>query len=136
MPEYMPERRAKHMIKLYDAVDDYNKTKRRENQRPRWGVHISETHIAAIADTPIPPETRRDAEAQAKGKSKAAPKHVAKSSSSTSTNRPGEAAQAPREPPTPPPAKGGKGSGKGQRSFSHRGGDWNYTGYNRGWRGW
>ena len=41
--------------KLYDAIEDYNNIKQRDDQRPRWGIHMSETHLTAIADTPIPP---------------------------------------------------------------------------------
>ena len=58
--------------KLYDAIDDYNHIKQREDQRPRWGIHLSEAHILAIADTPTPAD--RERANPAAGKSKAAPK--------------------------------------------------------------
>ena len=45
--------------KLYDAIDDYNHIKQREDQRPRWGIHLSEAHILAIADTPTPADRER-----------------------------------------------------------------------------
>jgi len=47
-------------LRLYDAIDDYNKSKQRDDQRPRWGVHMSEAHLFAIADTQIPPDVRRE----------------------------------------------------------------------------
>ena len=37
--------------KLYDAIEDYNNIKQRDDQRPRWGIHMSEAHLIAIADT-------------------------------------------------------------------------------------
>ena len=114
--------------KLYSAIDEYNRLKKRDNQRPRWGVHISEAHIAAIADTPVPAGARTDAEVRPEGKSKAAPKAVAKASSSTpDDHQEEEAASTPRERPTPTP-KYGKGRGKEPGHYSHRGGDWNYSG--------
>ena len=120
------------LFRLYDAIDDYNKSKKRDDQRPRWGIHMSEAHLIAIADTQIPQEVRREFSASAKGKSKAAPKPSAvasaKSTSSTSMLRP-EAAPTPKQTPTSPLWKGGKDHGKGGRTYSHRGGDWNYTGY-------
>ena len=45
--------------KLYDAIDDYNHIKQREDQRPRWGIHLTEAHILAIADTPTPADRER-----------------------------------------------------------------------------
>ena len=120
------------LFRLYDAIEDYNKSKQRDDQRPRWGIHMSEAHLIAIADTQIPQEVRREFSASAKGKSKAAPKPSAvasaKSSSSATTTRP-EAAPTPKQTPTSPPWKGGKDHGKGGRTYSHRGGDWIYTGY-------
>ena len=47
-------------LRLYDAIDDYNKSKQRDDQRPRWGVHMSEAHLFAIADAQIPPDVRRE----------------------------------------------------------------------------
>ena len=120
------------LFRLYDAIEDYNKSKQRDDQRPRWGIHMSEAHLIAIADTQIPQEIRRESSASAKGKSKATPKPSAvasaKSSSSTSTLRP-EAAPTPKQTPTSPPWKSGKDHGKGGKTYSHRGGDWNYSGY-------
>ena len=58
--------------KLYDAIDDYNHIKQREDQRPRWGIHMTEAHILAIADTPTPADRERTNPAA--GKSKATPK--------------------------------------------------------------
>ena len=76
----------------------------------------------------------------AKGKSRATPKPSAttsaRSSPSTSSVRPEEAAPTPKQAPTLPPWRGGKDHGKGSRTFSHRGGDWNYTGQNYGKRNW
>ena len=123
--------------KLYDAIEDYNNIKQRDDQRPRWGIHMSEAHLIAIADTPVP--ANRERATPAAGKSKAAPKaapklgSVAKAkASSTAPWRTAEAAPPPKQAPVPPPQKGGKDQGKGGRSYSHRGGDWNHQGY-YGW---
>ena len=121
------------LTKLYDAIEDYNNIKQRDDQRPRWGIHMSEAHLTAIADTPVPPD--RERVTPAAGKSKAAPKpsNVAKAKASSSTSwRTAEAAPPPKQAPVPPPQKGGKDYGKGSRSYSHRGGDWNQQGY-YGW---
>ena len=123
--------------KLYDAIEDYNNIKQRDDQRPRWGIHMSEAHLIAIADTPVP--ANRERATPAAGKSKAAPKaapklgSVAKAkASSTAPWRTAEDAPPPKQAPVPPPQKGGKDQGKGGRSYSHRGGDWNHQGY-YGW---
>ena len=123
--------------KLYDAIEDYNNIKQRDDQRPRWGIHMSEAHLIAIADTPVP--ANRERATPVAGKSKAAPKaapklgSVAKAkASSTAPWRTAEAAPPPKQAPVPPPQKGGKDQGKGGRSYSHRGGDWNHQGY-YGW---
>ena len=123
--------------KLYDAIEDYNNIKQRDDQRPRWGIHMSEAHLIAIADTPVP--ANRERVTPAAGKSKAAPKaapklgSVAKAkASSTAPWRTAEAAPPPKQAPVPPPQKGGKDQGRGGRSYSHRGGDWNHQGY-YGW---
>ena len=123
--------------KLYDAIEDYNNIKQRDDQRPRWGIHMSEAHLIAIADTPVP--ANRERATPAAGKSKAAPKaapklgSVAKAkASSTAPWRTAEAAPPLKQAPVPPPQKGGKDQGKGGRSYSHRGGDWNHQGY-YGW---
>ena len=98
---------------------------------------MSEAHLVAIADTPVP--ANRERATPATGKSKAAPKtaptlgRVSKAkASSTATWRTVEAAPPPKQAPVPPPQKGGKDQGKGERSYSHRGGDWNHQGY-YGW---
>ena len=123
--------------KRYDAIEDYNNIKQRDDQRPRWGIHMSEAHLIAIADTPVPAD--RERVTPVAGKSKAAPKaapklgSVAKAkASSTAPWRTVEAAPPPKQAPVPPPQKGGKDQGKGGRSYSHRGGDWNHLGY-YGW---
>ena len=123
--------------KLYDAIEDYNNIKQRDDQRPRWGIRMSEAHLIAIADTPVPAD--RERVTPVAGKSKAAPKaapklgSVAKAkASSTAPWRTVEAAPPPKQAPVPPPQKGGKDQGKGGRSYSHRGGDWNHQGY-YGW---
>ena len=125
------------LTKLYDAIEDYNNIKQRDDQRPRWGIHMSEAHLVAIADTPVPAD--RERVTPVAGKSKAAPKAAPKPSnvakakaSSTAPWRTVEAAPPPKQAPVPPPQKGGKDHGKGGRSFSHRGGDWNQQGY-YGW---
>ena len=123
--------------KLYDAIEDYNNIKQRDDQRPRWGIHMSEAHLIAIADTPVPAD--RERVTPVAGKSKAAPKAAPKlgsktkaKASSTAPWRTVEAAPPPKQAPVPPPQKGGKDQGKGGRSYSHRGGDWNHQGY-YGW---
>ena len=123
--------------RLYDAINDYNHIKQRDDQRPRWGIHMTEAHLLAIADTPVPAD--RERANPAAGKSKAAPKaapalgRVSKAkASSSATWRTVEAAPPPKQAPVTPPQKGGKDQGKGGRSYSHRGGDWNQHGY-YGW---
>ena len=54
------------LSRMYDAIEDYNKSKQRDDQRPRWGIHMSEAHLAAIADTQVPPDVRREPSAPAK----------------------------------------------------------------------
>ena len=143
------------MDKLTDAIQLYNKRKRRENQRPGWGAHLTEHHIAAIAnfaadDAPQP-------ETGAGPKAKPMPKPSAKPSGdsqyASSSSGPSFVAPTPKQvPQTPPPRKGGKGKGKDERATypwreheshgkghdapSHRGGDWNYTWQKRDDRGW
>jgi len=129
------------LLRLCDAIDEYNRSKRRDDQRPRWGAHMTEAHLLAIADAQMPTDIRRDAEPPAKGKSKAAPKPSATPgagpSHSTSSVRPTEAPPTPKQTPKPPPWREGGSHGKGSGSYSHRGGDWNYSGRrydNREWR--
>ena len=90
--------------KLYDAIEDYNNIKQRDDQRPRWGIHMSEAHLIAIADTPVPAD--RERVTPVAGKSKAAPKaapklgSVAKAkASSTAPWRTVEAAPPPKQAP-------------------------------------
>ena len=134
-------------FKLFEAIEEYNRAKRREDQRPKWGIHMTEAHVLAIADTPVPADLRQETDASAKAKAKAIMKATSKASavssarstSSTSSVRPSEVAPMPKQPPTPPPAKGGKGQDKGRHSASHRGGDWNqqcYTGRKYGGGQW
>ena len=128
--------------KLFEAIEDYNRVKRREDQRPRWGIHMTDAHVLAIADTPVPTDARQETDAAAKAKAptiaKAAPKPSTTSSvrsASLTSVRPSDYAPTPKQPPTPPPAKGGKGQDRGRHSASHRGGDWNqqyYTGHKYG----
>ena len=73
------------LFRLYDAIEDYNKSKQRDDQRPRWGIHMSEAHLIAIADTQVPQDVRRELNASAKGKSKAAPKASAVASAKSSS---------------------------------------------------
>ena len=61
------------IIKLFDAINEYNNSKQREDQRPRWGLHMTEAHVMAIADTPVPPDLAQETEATAKAKAKAKP---------------------------------------------------------------
>ena len=118
------------VIRLFDAIDQYNNSKQREDQRPRWGLHMTEAHVIAIADTPVPPELNQETAATPKAKAKPAPKPFAgRSTSSSSAARPTEPAHGPKQPPTPPPGRGGKDKGKGSGNYSHGGGDWNYSGY-------
>ena len=134
-------------FKLFEAIEEYNRIKRREDQRPKWGIHMTEAHVLAIADTPVPADARQEADAPAKAKApmiaEATPKPSTtsnvRSASSTSSVRPSDVAPTPKQPPTPPPAKSGKGQDKGRHSASHRGGDWNqqyYTGQRHGGRNW
>ena len=80
-------------LRLYDAIDEYNKSKQRDDQRPKWGIHMSEAHVIAIADMQIPPDARREVGTYARGKSKAAPKPSAtpdtRSTPSASSTHPG-----------------------------------------------
>ena len=127
-------------LRLYDAIEEHNKSKQRNDQRPNWGIHMTEAHVLAIADTHIPSNFRTEGGATTKAKAKAAPKPSvaagARSTPSTSSTHPGaeESAQTQKQPPKAPPWiwKGGKDHGTGGQSYSHRGGDWNYTGQYRG----
>ena len=97
---------------------------------------MTEAHLVAIADTRFPPIVNvLTGSWQIKSSPKAAPTlgRVSKAkASSSATWRTVEAAPPPKQAPVPPPQKGGKDQGKGERSYSHRGGDWNHQGY-YGW---
>ena len=137
------------MDKLTDAIQLYNKSKKRDNQRPRWGAHLTEHHIASIAnfaadDVPQPGP-------KAKSMPKPSAKPSGESQAARSSSGSGYVAPTPKQVPQPPPPKGGKGKGKddrapypwrehenrgkGRDAPSHRGGDWNYTWQNRDNRG-
>ena len=139
------------MDRLTDAINTYNKSKKRDNQRPKWGTHLSEHHIAAIAnfaagDAPQPGP-------KAKPMPKPSAKPPGQSQGATSSSGSSFVAPTPKQVPQPPPPnKGGKGKGKdvrasypwrehenrgkGHDAVSHRGGDWNYNWQNRDNRGW
>ena len=136
-------------LRLFKAIEDYNRIKRREHQRPKWGIHMTDAHVFAIANTPVPADTQRETEASAMANTPTVVKATAKlsstssvrSASSTSSVRPSDNAPMSKQPPTPPPAKSGKGQGKGRHSASHRGGDWDkqeqyYTGPRHGRGNW
>ena len=93
---------------------------------------MTEAHVYAIADTPVPADVRQETEASAKAKTPALMKATAKPSSytsnvwptsSTSSEHPSSSVPTSKQPPTPPPTKAGKGQGKGRQNSSHR--DWN-----------
>ena len=128
------------LIRLYKAIDDYNRYKQREGQRPNWGLHMTEARILAIADTPVPSDVLRELAAKAKAKPavKPSPKPSASPGTTTSSHSAassGSTTHRPKQPPTPPPGRGGgKDYGGKGGGYSHRGGDWNYTG--GGYRRW
>ena len=139
------------MDKLTDAIQMYNKSKKRDNQRPKWGTHLTEHHIAAIANFAAGDVPQHGPKAKSMPRPSAKPSgesQAARSSSGSSYIAP-----TPKQiPQPPPPSKGGKGNGKDERTSypwrehesrgkgrdapSHRGGDWNYTWQNRDNRGW
>ena len=133
-------------LRLFGAIEDYNRIKRREHQRPKWGIHMTDAHVFAIADTPVPADVQEETSAKAKTpavmKATAKPTSTsnARSVSSTSSVYPSDNSPMSKQRPTPPPAKAGRGQGRGRQNASHRGGDWNqqeeqyYTGprYHRG----
>ena len=141
------------MDKLTDAINAYNKTKKRDNQRPKWGTHLSEHHIAAIANFAAGDATQPGPKAKPMPKPSAKPS--GQSQAATSSSGSSFVAPTPKQVPQPPPPnKGRKGKGKEERApypwrehenrgkghdaVSHRGGDWNYKWQNRdnqGWRG-
>ena len=78
------------LIRLCKAIDDYNRYKQREGQRPNWGLHMTEAHILAIADTPVPSGILRELTAKAKAKPtvKPSPKPSASPGTTTSSHSP------------------------------------------------
>ena len=112
------------LIRLYKAIDDYNRYKQREGQRPNWGLHMTEAHILAIADAPVPPDALRELAAKAKAKPavKPSPKPSASTTSSHSAASSGSTTHRPKQPPTPPPGRGGG------KDYGGKGAGWNYTG--------
>ena len=115
------------LIRLYKAIDDYNRYKQREGQRPNWGLPLTEAHILAIADTPVPPDVLREPAAKAKAKPAVKPSPKPSASHGTTTSSYSAASSGSTK-------EGGRKDcgGKGGQ-YSHRGGDWNYTdgGYRR-----
>ena len=119
------------MLRLYKAIDDYNRYKKREGQRPNWGLHMTEAHLLAIADTPVPQDALWELQAKAKAKPavKPAPKPSVLPGAATSSHSATSSGST-----THPGRGGGKDyGGKGGGDF-HRGGDWNYIG--GGYRRW
>ena len=68
------------LIRLFDAIDEYNKSNQRDDQRPRRGLHMTEAHLLAIADTPVLPDIRQEVDASAKARAKAKTKATPKPS--------------------------------------------------------
>ena len=106
------------MDKLTDAIQKYNAGKSRESQRPRWGAHLTESHVAAIANFAADNAPRRGPETEPKAK--AMPKPSARPSVEPQTARSssgsGYVAPTPKQTPQPPPpGKGGKGKRKDDR---------------------
>ena len=126
------------MNRLCDAIEDHNRCKKRDGQRPKWGAHMTEAHVTAITNMPTTDDIRRDTAAP---KAKAMPKPSAtpdaRPSQSASSSGARDAAPMPKQTPRTPPWREGESHGAGRGAPSHRGGDWNYTGRyygNRGWR--
>ena len=106
------------LARLCDAIEEYNRTKRREGQRPRWGTHLTESHVEAIADMPTPDDLRQDASAAAKASATPKPSATPKAESSRATSSTGASYVAPtlkQIPQPPPPRREGKGQEKGNR---------------------
>ena len=139
------------MEKLTDAIDAYNKSKKRDNQRPKWGTHLSEHHVAAIANFAAGNAPQQGPKAKPMPKPSAKPS--GQSYTATSSSGSGYIAPTPKQVPQPPPPnKGGKGKGKEEREVppwrehehrgrgrdapSHRDWNWNQSWQNRDNRGW
>eukprot|EP00435_Cladocopium_sp_Y103_P013789 s1044_g3.t1 len=111
-----------HQQRLFDAIDEWNREKSRETQRPQWATHSSPAHILAIVDTPVPSEFRRDTTGTATTEADTADTAAA----SSSTTRVTHSSVRPPMPPPPSrvlgadakakaaPAKGGKKGEKGE----------------------
>ena len=138
------------MDRLTDAIDAYNKQKKRDNQRPKWGTHLSEHHVAAIANFAAGNAPQQGPKAKPMPKPSAKPS--GQSYAATSSSGSGFIAPTPKQVPQPPPPdKGGKGKGKEGRTIapwreheyrgkghdapSHRDWNWNRSWQNRDWRG-
>ena len=139
------------MDRLTDAINAYNRGKKRDNQRPKWGTHLSEHHVAAIANFAAGDAPQHGPKAKPMPRPSAKPS--GQSYAATSSSGSGYIAPTPKQVPQPPPSsKGEKGKGKEARAIppwreheyrgkghdvgSHRGGDWNYSWQNRDNRGW
>ena len=139
------------MDKFTDAIDAYNKSKKRDNQRPKWGTHLSEHHVAAIANFAAGNAPQQGPKAKSMPKPSAKPS--GQSYTATSSSGSGYIAPTPKQVPQPPPPnKGGKGKGKEEREVppwrehehrgrgrdapSHRDWNWNQSWQNRDNRGW
>eukprot|EP00435_Cladocopium_sp_Y103_P048297 s3250_g14.t1 len=85
-----------HQQRLFDAIDEWDREKNRDTQRPQWATHSSPAHILAIVDTPVPAEFQREASGTRAAEAKAA---ATPSSSSTATR----VTHSTVRPPTPPP---------------------------------
>ena len=61
------------IIKLFDAINEYNNSKQREDQRPRWGLHMTEAHVMAIASgsSRFDPGNGSHSESEGKGQTSA-----------------------------------------------------------------
>ena len=106
------------MTKLTDAINEYNNSKKRKSQRPRWGTHLTESHVAAIANSPAAdvPQRGPTTEVKAKAMPKPSASPSAESQRTNSSSGSGYVAPTPKQTPQPPPPKReGKGKGKDDR---------------------
>ena len=109
------------MNKLTDAITKYNNDKSRATQRPRWGTHLTESHVAAIANFAYGgvPQRGPAAEVKAKAMPKPSARPSADPHTATSSSGSGYVAPTPKQTPQPPPPKReGKGKGKEDREGS------------------
>eukprot|EP00435_Cladocopium_sp_Y103_P011557 s3902_g3.t1 len=123
--------------RMYNAIQEWNSRKKRNEQRPQWATHSSQAHVLAIVDSPVPPEFKKDTR-QVKEEETEDVTEEATSSSvptvTTSTVR----------PPTPPapsralgaePKHAPKGKEKG-KSSKGKARQTEYTGDQRGQAPW